>query len=326
MFKRRIALLFGLTVIAGGLFLIVRGPAGSEDGSRDQVNVRLKWLHQAQFAGFYAAEGMGFYEEVGLDVQLNPGGVDFQAIQMVAAGGEQFGVTGADQLLMAREREIPVVALAVIYRKSPMVLFALRESGISVPADLEGRTVGVKRNEEITYRALVKRAGVDSALISEVPVNHDLTPFFSRAVDVWPGYVINETLEVEEQGHEINVIWPSDYGVDLYADVLFTTEAMIEERPDVVRGFVEATIRGWEYALQFQQETVGFTVGYSEHLNREHEAAMLLASIDFVKPDTMPIGVMEEGAWEHMQDLLLEIGVMEHAVILGSLYTNRFLR
>ena len=105
MFKRRIALLFGLTVIAGGLFLIVRGPAGSEDGSRDQVNVRLKWLHQAQFAGFYAAEGMGFYEEAGLDVQLNPGGVDFQAIQMVAAGGEQFGVTGADQLLMARERD-----------------------------------------------------------------------------------------------------------------------------------------------------------------------------------------------------------------------------
>jgi NitT/TauT family transport system substrate-binding protein len=85
----------------------------------EAVTVRLKWLHQAQFAGFYVAKDKGYYDAVGVDVSIQPGGSDFPAIQMVAGGSEQFGVTGADQILIARSKGVPVVAIAVIYRENP---------------------------------------------------------------------------------------------------------------------------------------------------------------------------------------------------------------
>ena len=91
----------------------------------EAVTVRLKWFNQAQFAGFYVAQEKGYYKAVGLDVNIQPGGPDFPAVQMVTGGNEQFGVTGADQILIARSKGVPVVALAVIYRRNPFVLFSL---------------------------------------------------------------------------------------------------------------------------------------------------------------------------------------------------------
>src|SRR3984893_3459429 len=118
--------------------------------AEESVTVRLKWLHQAQFAGFYVAKEKGFYKSAGLNVDIQPGGPDFPAIQMVNGGSEQFGVTGADQILIARSQGGPVVAIAVIFRRNPFVLFSLAKSGIQTPADYVGKNVGVKigGNEE----------------------------------------------------------------------------------------------------------------------------------------------------------------------------------
>src|SRR5271154_4555709 len=97
----------------------------------DSVTLRLKWLNQAQFAGFYVAKEKGYYKSEGLDVNIQPGGPDFPAVQMITGGNEQFGVTAADQILIARSKGVPVVAIAVIYRENPFVLFALKSSGIT---------------------------------------------------------------------------------------------------------------------------------------------------------------------------------------------------
>jgi ABC-type nitrate/sulfonate/bicarbonate transport system substrate-binding protein len=99
------------------------------------ITLRLKWLNQAQFAGFYVAQEKGYYKSAGLDVNIQPGGPDFPAVQMVTGGNEQFGVTGADQILIARSKGVPVVALAVVYRRNAFVLFSLAKSGINGPAD-----------------------------------------------------------------------------------------------------------------------------------------------------------------------------------------------
>src|SRR5438309_2279552 len=108
----------------------------------EAVTVRLKWFHQAQFAGFYVAKEKAYYQSAGLNVDIQPGGPDFPAVQMVAGGNEQFGVTGADQILIARSKGVPVVALAVIFRRNPFVLFSLAKSGIKTPADYVGKNIG----------------------------------------------------------------------------------------------------------------------------------------------------------------------------------------
>jgi len=273
----------------------------------DAVTVRLKWFNQAQFAGFYVAQDKGFYKAAGLDVNVQPGGPDFPAIQMVTGGNEQFGVTGADQILIARSKGVPVVALAVIYRRNPFVLFSLAKSGIKTPADFVGKNVGIKigGNEELIYRAVLDKAGIDKSKFTEIPVKFDITPLLSGTVDVWPGYVINEVLAAKEKGFDVNIIAPVDYGIDLYADTLFTTEKMLKEKPDTVRKFVAATLKGWDAAIAMPEEAAKITVTRGDKLTYDHELAMMKASVPLLKPDSKPVGYMDEAGWSSAQKLLL---------------------
>lgn len=313
-------ILVAIMIAASTLFL------SSTSRAEEAITVRLKWLNQAQFAGYYVAKEKGYYDESGLDVSIQPGGSNFPAIQMVAGGSEQFGVTGADQILLARGKGVPVVALAVIYRKDPFVLFSLRSSGIDNAAKFRGKTIGVKigGNEELIYRAVLKQAGVAATELSEVPVQFDLTPLLTHQVDVWPGYVINEVLAVQEKGLDTTIISPSDYGVSLYADTLFTTEKMLQQHPDTVRAFVAATLKGWTEAIADPDEAARITIKYGDHLTYDHEFAMMKASIAFLKPDAEAVGTMDMTGWTAMQTLLLGGGFLKAPVDLGKAYTTQF--
>src|SRR5437870_4365132 len=114
---KRKFLLFSV-ILACVLNVLLPGCQRKSAEAKHEVSLRLKWLHQAQFAGFYFAKEAGLYSDKGVDVVLRPGGIDYPAIQMVASGSDLFGVTGADQILIAREKGIPVVAVACIFRKS----------------------------------------------------------------------------------------------------------------------------------------------------------------------------------------------------------------
>jgi NitT/TauT family transport system substrate-binding protein len=263
-----------------------------------------------------------------LNVDIQPGGPDFPAIQMVTGGSEQFGVTGADQILIARSKGVPVVALAVIFRRNPFVLFSLAKSGIKTPADYVGKNVGVKigGNEELIYRAVLAKAGVDKAKLNEIPVKFDITPLLAGAVDVWPGYLINEVLAAKEKGFEVNVVSPPDYGIDLYADTLFTTEKMLNEKPEVVRKFVTATLKGWTSAIAAPEEAARITVKYGTKLTYDHELAMMKASLPLLQPDAQPVGWMDAGNWSATQKLLVDAGFQKTPVDVDKAFTVAFLK
>jgi NitT/TauT family transport system substrate-binding protein len=295
--------------------------------AEEAITIRLKWLHQAQFAGYYVAKEKGYYKAAGLEATIEAGGPDFPAVQMVAGGNEQFGVTGADQVLIAREKGVPVVALAVLYRKNPFVLFALSKSGIDKPAKFVGKNIGVKigGNEELIYRAVIKSAGVDKSQLTETPVKFDLTPLLTGQVEVWPGYVINEVLAAQEKGFGVNIIYPADYGVTLYADTLFTTEKMLKEKPAIVRSFVAATMKGWSDAIANPEEAAKITVKYGSKLTYEHELAMMKASVALLKPDDKPLGSMNEEGWKSVESLLLGGKFLKAPVAIEKAYTTEYL-
>ncbi|WP_151737635.1 ABC transporter substrate-binding protein ['Paenibacillus yunnanensis' Narsing Rao et al. 2020] len=303
------------------------GQGEDSSGELKKVVLRLKWIHQAQFAGFYTAVEKGFYKEAGLDVEIRPGGSDFPAVQMVASGSEEFGVTGADQIIIAREKGVKVKALSAIYRKTPFVMFALKESGITTMEDLVGQKVGIKLggNEELTFRAMEKSAGIETSQIEEMPIKYDLSPLLSGQVKAWPGYVINEVLAVEEQGKEVNIIEPGDYGINFYADTLFTTESVIEKDPEMVRNFVQASMKGWDYALDHPEEAAEFGLKYGEKLDLEHEVNMMKASVPLLEPEKLPLGSMDEAEWETLQQNLIDLDFVSKEQDLGALFTNEYL-
>jgi ABC-type nitrate/sulfonate/bicarbonate transport system substrate-binding protein len=293
----------------------------------EKITLRLRWLHQAQFAGFYTAVEKGFYADAGLEVDIQPGGPDFPAVQMVAAGGEQFGVTGPDQIILSREKGVPIVAVSAIYRKSPFVLFSSKQSGITKMEDLIGKNVGVKLSgsEELVYRAMMKSAGIDKTQVKESVVKFDLTPFLEDKVDVWPGFIINEVLAAQKAGKELNIIYPNDYGVNTYGDTLFTTEKMIKEKPEVVKAFVQASMKGWDYAINNPEEAAGFGLKYSDKLDSAHQLAMMNNSVDLLDAGNPPLGKMADKEWDNLQQLLLEMKFLKTPQKLTEIFTNDFI-
>lgn len=288
------------------------------------ITVRLKWHHQAQSAGFYVAKEQGYYAREGLHVQLQAGGLEAPAIQLVASGSEEFGVAGADQILLARAKGVPVVGLAVIYRESPMILFAKADAGIRSPADFVGRRVGVKYggNEEFTYRALLDATGVDVARIQEVPVRYDMGPFFRGEIDVWPGYVINEPILAEEHGLKVALIRPRDYGLALYGDTIFTTETILRQRPQLIEAFLRATLRGWQHAMTDVDSAVRATLAVGANLDDRHERRMMEASVPLIRPDNHPVGWMDADGWQKLHALLLKHGLLAKPLHVESAFST----
>ena len=317
--KRSIVIgLIALLVIVAGAIAFLK--SSDELNGVDNVSLRLKWLHQSQFAGYYAGVQAGFYQEEGINVTLLPGGAETPSIQIVAGGSEQFGVSGMSQLIEARAQGIPVVALATTYRKNPLVWFGTDE-GIQTPQDLVGKKVGltVGSNSDLLFRAMLKKAGVDIKDVDIVPVKYDLALLLEGKVDMYEGYLTDQPIAAELKGYKTYILNPSDHGIYFYGDTLFTTEKVIQENPDLVERFVRASVKGWQFAYDNPEKAVDYVLLYSDQLNREQEMLGMAASLELIKPDDKSIGTIEKDVVKQMQDLLVGDGIIKSPVDLDEL-------
>ncbi|MFV1949945.1 MAG: ABC transporter substrate-binding protein [Anaerolineales bacterium] len=286
----------------------------------DTISVRLKWTHGVQFAGLYMAEQQGFFEEENLSVTLLEGGLDFDEIDLVATGQNDFGIVGGPQVLVARGQDIPIKAVATIFRIDPAVYFALTESGIEGPEDFIGKRV-IVNPVDAKMSVMLKNAGIDMAQIIEVPPSSDIEIFYNREVDVWGGYITNQVVRARLDGYELNVIFPSDYGVHYYGDCFITTERLLQENPDLVERFLRAAIRGWRYAIENPDEAVAATLKYFETDDEAFLKASMEAQIPLIHTGVDQIGWMKAKIWQGMYDILLEQGTLVSSFDLDQIYT-----
>ncbi len=326
---RYIAVALLLLSLAVGCSSVPAGPPAAP-GQPEQrtISMRLQWFPQYQFAGYIVALVKGYYAEAGLDVTLNPGSPDFVSLPLVASGSDTFGSTGADTILIAREKDIPVVALATWFQSSPVAFMVHSDSGITGPADFVGRTVGMSYgdNVETEYRALLAAAGVDRSGINEVPGDVSLVPFLERRVDVWPVYLTDQPELARKQGADVRLIFARDYGVRLMGDVLFTTEDFVRKNPNTVRAFVQATLRGWEYALNNLDETVDLIAAYNPQLDRDH---LRFEGSETIKLLRYGVGAKcagwnDRATWEAEQTLLGDLGILTRGLPLDPAIDNSF--
>lgn len=301
-------------------------PAGTIE--QPKVSMRLQWFPQYQFAGYIVAKVKGYYSESGLDVTLNPGGPDLVSLPLVAAGSDDFGSTGADTVLIAREKKIPVIALATWFQTSPVAFMVHSDSGIKSPKDFEGRSVGMfyGDNVETEYRALIAAAGVDREQVNEIPGDFSLTPFLTRRADVWPVYATDQPNTARREGAEVELILARDYGVSLLGDVLFTTEEFANQNPNTVRAFVGATLRGWQFALDNPAETVELIAAYNPDLDKDQltfEAAETIKLLRYGAGASCP-GWNGSAAWSTEADLLKQLDILKAEADLSSALRSSF--
>ena len=292
----------------------------------ENITIALKWVHQSQFTGNYVAIEKGFYKDSGLNVRLIP--YDFKnfPIDLVANGKAEFGIAGADEVLIARSKGLPIKAIAVIYQSNPVCAFALKESGIRSPYDFVGKRIGIEKgtNVEYEYIAMMQRLNISRSNITEISIGPVAEELINKSVDVSTGYIINEPFYAEDSGYEINIMMVEDYGVDMYADVLFTTDSMILNNPKLVEDVTADTLKGWQYSIEHQDEALDIVMKYAVNKNANHEKYSLIKSIPLISNGDIPLGMMNDKKWSDVQDILANQDMIATHVLLSDVYTNTF--
>lgn len=275
--------------------------AGTVSGL-ERVSVQLLWKHQFEFAAFYAAEAKGYYRDAGLTVDILEGGPGIDTVSVVASGKADFGV-GTSSLVIDRFQGKPVVAMATLMQHSPIALLARRSPGLNSVADLADRPVAVDAHSKDEIEAYLKASGLPAnrlKLVTQTDWTLESLDRGEHAAKVV--YVSNEPFWITGREHQYLLLTPRSAGIDLFGNMLFTTEAVLGKRPEVVRAFRDATLKGLVYALDHADEISQLigdrynTQGKSlEHLRFEADQIR-----ELTRPDIVEAGYMSPGRWRHV--------------------------
>jgi len=294
----------------------------------DNITLQLKWRHQFQFAGYYAAVQQGYYRDAGLNVTLIEGSKALPPLKQVLSGHADYGI-GDAEILVSRISGQPVVALAAIFQHSPGVLLSLKQSNIQKPEDLVGKRIMMSSDGQGVYqfKAMLLKQHLDIGQMTIVPHTWRLQDLIEGKVDVISAYAMDEPGQLEQMGYEPAVISNQPYGVDFYGDVLFTSEQEIASHPERVRAFLQATKKGWLYALSHQEEMANLIAGMPGVAKRGLNQQALLREADVMKPyvltDVVPWGHMNEERWNTIAQMLADLGLVSQSFNLnGFMYQD----
>jgi PAS domain S-box-containing protein len=277
----------------------------------ESVVLQLKWHHQFQFAGYYAAKELGYYQEAGLDVTINPVNQDSNPINNVLEGRAQYGV-GSNDLLLKRQSGKPVVALAVIFQHSPYVLLAAKKPDIHSVHDLVGKRVLLDPYAEEII-AYLRAVGVTEDKFSSVASNdYSASDLIAGKADAYAGYSTNDPYYLEKAGFPYLSFTPQSAGIDFYGDNLFTTESEISQHPERVKAFLDASLRGWRYAIDNPAAAADLMIqnGYFPIAEKEKLLFEANRSIQLIHSELVPIGFMHEGRWQSIANTYISMGML----------------
>jgi len=323
-----VMVIVAIGILAGSYLWFLQKQPEKYIGPVEKVNVQLKWAHQAQFAGIYTADQKGFYAEEGLDVTLIPGkGLELnKVVEDLLSGKTDFAMRGGDEVLTARAKDKPIVAIAIIFQINPWAYATLKDSGIEKPQDFVGKKLMISEDGVVIHQTLMKQMGINPEDVELVtPYEFSTEPLATGQVDAHILYQPSLGQSYEKEGYDVTFIWPGDYGVRFYADTIFTREQMIEEHPEIVEAFLKASLEGWQFAIENPDVAVDFTLEYDSSLNRDVQKLKMNAQIPLIHTGEHEIGWMDRSVWVGMQDMLLEQGILEKEIDVDKVFTMRFL-
>jgi NitT/TauT family transport system substrate-binding protein len=294
----------------------------------EPVSLQLQWLTQAQFAGYYVALDKGWYRDEGIDLQIEPGGPDVPAMDLVTSGTRDFGLGLLADLVVAVQQGKPVISLAQIQQTNGLLLVARKSSGIQVPADFRGKRVGVWLGAwEAQFDALMAQEGLTTSDFELVSQGFSMDPFLDGDLDVASAMIYNEYHVVLENGvpaEDLNIIDYADYGLDFPGDTLFTTRQMLQDNPDLCVRMLRASLKGWQYAVDHPEEAVDIVLKYDKSgvQTREHQLSMMAEIAKLVSQPLRSLGYTDRDDVRRTVDTLLNYGVLQGPVQPEDVFTN----
>lgn len=273
-----------LSAVAG----LAVGLAATSALAADKVTLQLKWVTQAQFAGYYVAKDKGFYKDAGLDVTINAGGPDVAPPQVIAGGGADVIIDWMPSALASREKGLPLVNIAQPFKRSGMMLTCRKDTGIAKPADLKGKTLGVWFfGNEYPFLSWMSKLGIstggkDNGGVTVLKQGFNVDPILQRQADCVSTMTYNEYWQVIDAGipaKDLVVFKYEDQGVATMEDGLYVLESKLKDPKfvDKMARFVKASMRGWAWARNNQKDAAMIVLENDETgaQTEEHQIRMM---------------------------------------------------
>jgi len=313
-------------IIFALLLLAACGPKPTP--SLTHVRLSLGYIPNIQFAPLYVAAEKGYFADAGVEIEFAYMDEN-QAAALVGANDIQFAVISGEQVLLARAQGLPVVYVAAWYQKYPVSVIAKSDQGISTPSDLRGKTIGLPGLYGANYiglRALLHTAGLSESDVTLDSIGYTQVAVLAadrdQAVSV---YTANEPVQLRAQGYDLTELRVSDY-VQLASNGLITNETTAARNPELVRGLVAALLNGLSDTIANPEAAYQISLGYVETLVQADmtvQKQVLATSIGLWK--AARLGESNSAAWENMQSVLLDVGLLSQPLDLSKGFTNEFL-
>jgi len=291
------------------------------------IRLPMGYLPSVQYAPFYVADARGYFAEEGLALEFDYA-FETDGVKLVGAGELPFSLASGEQVLLARQQDLPVVYVLGWWQAYPVAIAAVASSGIDEPADLVGRTIGIPLlggASYIGYAALMAANGLppDAATLQVIGFTQ-VEALQAGQVEAAVVYANNEPIVLESQGVPVNVIRVADY-VTLASNGIITNETTLRDHPDLIRRMVRATLRGLQDTLDDPEAAFEICKDYVEGLSGEAEAVqrkVLEESLRFWEAERL--GFSPPEAWQNMQQVMLDADLLTAAQDLDRAYTNEF--
>ncbi|OUR73852.1 myristoyl transferase [Methylophaga sp. 41_12_T18] len=281
--------------------------------SLEPVTLQLKWLHQFQFAGYYAALEQGFYQQEGLDVTIKELTADHHIVDDVTAGKADYAV-GDVGILADYANGAPIKALAAIFQHNALIFITKQSSGIISPYEMAGKRImfANKSSDNAPLIASLAEANLTANDYQTIEHNFDHQALIQGDADVVSAYITTQPFEFKQHNIAINIINPQNYGFDFYGDILYTSQAEIDNNPGRAKRFRRASLNGWRYALDHPEELIQLIktkYGNSSSVaSLRHEAA---ETRKLILPDVIPLGNLESYRLRRLADIYTKTNLAE---------------
>ena len=221
-----------------------------------KVTLQLSWFNQFQFAGYYMAKEKGFYEELGLDVEIRPFQFGLDISKDVNDGKIDFAV-GRETLILEKIKNPNIIALYSLFQSTPLILMSTKESGINSISNFSSKKIMTTIDDasEVSLKAMITSNKVKLDNLIFLKHTHNINDLVNKNTDVISAYISKAPFTLQKKGIEYNVFDPKKYGFDMYSDLLFTNQNLINSDLKTVLAFKKASLRGWEYAYSNIEES-----------------------------------------------------------------------
>ncbi len=276
--------------------------------AQEKLTLQLKWVTQAQFAGYYVAKDKGFYKDVGLDVTVKAGGPDINPSQVIAGGGADVVVDWMPSALATREKGVPLVNIAQVFQRSGMQLTCRNDSGVKTPADFKGKTLGVWFfGNEYPFMSWMDKLGLKTdgspAGVKVLKQGFNVDPLLQKQAACISTMTYNEYWQLIDAGMKpeaLTVFKYEDQGVATLEDGLYTLEKTLADpkKAEALARFVKASLKGWDYAVKNQAEAVKIVLknDASGAQTEKHQARMMAEVAKLVAGSSL--GKLDAKAYE----------------------------